>query len=252
VLLCGGGANLKQLQPFLAEGLGLPVEVFNPLLRIIDRVQRIEPEQVAEAGPRLAVAIGAALDHGQGLNLLPARPRAAAWPAVSRRVWMRAAQAVAGVAIVLYAGLWCVVGVTEWQLRGQRAAWAQVEPTYTKTLNVIASQKALEGSIEQAQQLLEQQPVWEGLFKELGDVIPANLELEELGMRAPAQSPPGSPLRFFLRGRLASGASGAQGSISQFVDALERSIFFDQVQLVSSELRTGVGATIFEIEGTLE
>jgi len=252
VLLCGGGANLKQLQPLLAEGLGLPVEVFNPLVRITDRVQRIEPEQVAEAGPRLAVAIGAALEHGQRLNLLPARPRAAALPAVPRRVWMRAAQTLAGVAVVLYAGLWGLVGVTEWQLRGQRAAWAKVEPTYTTALKVIASSKALQGSINQGQQFLEQQPIWEGLFKELGEVMPANLELVELSLSHDAEAVPGSPLRVVLRGRVAPGSSGAQGSISQFVEALEQSMFFERVQLVSSELHTGAGATTFEIEGILE
>jgi len=221
-------------------------------VRIIDRVQRIEPEQVAEAGPRLAVAIGAALDHGQEVNLLPARPRAAAWPTVSRRVWMRAAQAVAGVAIVLYAGLWCLVSVVESQLRGQRAAWAQVEPTYTKALRVIASHKALHGAIDQAQQLLEQEPIWEGVFKELGEVMPANLELVELSLSHDAEAVPGSPLRVVLRGRVAPGSGGAPGSISQFVEALEQSMFFERVQLVSSELHTGAGATTFEIEGTLE
>lgn len=252
LLLCGGGANLKQLQPFLAEGLGLPVEVFNPLVRITDRVERMEPEQVAEAGPRLAVAVGAALDHGQGLNLLPARPRAAMLSAVPRRVWIRAAQAVAGTAIALYAGLWLIVGVTEWQLRGQRAAWAQVKPTYTKALSVIARHKALHGSIDQAQQFLEAQPIWEGLFKELGEAMPANLELVEVSLRADAVTSPRSPLRIVLRGRLAPGAGGAPGSISQFVEALEQSIFFERVHLVSSELHTGAGATTFEIEGVLE
>ena len=75
VLLCGAGASLKQLQPFLAEALGVTVELLNPLLRIPNQAQRLEPESVAENGPRLVVAAGLAIDHGEGLSVLPTEVR---------------------------------------------------------------------------------------------------------------------------------------------------------------------------------
>ncbi|MBI3011056.1 MAG: type IV pilus assembly protein PilM [Candidatus Omnitrophica bacterium] len=252
VLLCGGGANLRQLQPFLAEGLGLPVEVFNPLIRIPDRVQQLEPEQIAEGGFRLAVAIGVALDHGQGLNLLHAQGRRAKPFLISRRVFATAATALGACALMLYLGLQLCAGILQRQLRHQQTRWAQVEPAYTEYLHVTSTRKTLEGTIERVQQFLDQQPVWEGIFKELGTLIPPPLQLDTLTVSADRHGGPAA-LRFHVKGTVASGSSAQAGRLSQFVEALERSVFFSHVELTSSELHSGDSdTTSFDITGAIE
>lgn len=253
VLLCGAGANLKHLQPFLTNGLGMTVEVFNPLVRIPDRLQRIEAGQVVEDGPRLAVAVGLALDHGQGLNLLPAEVRQVRVSAVSRRVWVGVTEALAGIAFVCYLGLQLTALVFDHRLRSQQPVWEQLAPTYTTYMQVTSSRKALEGTLTQAQQFLDQQPVWEGLFKELGELTPSAIELDEFRMAANDETTPPRPMWFHVKGRVAGGNASAQDSLSRFVEALERSVFFKEVELVSSEVHAGdTDTTRFDIRGMLE
>lgn len=56
VLLSGGGARLTNLTSYLAQELRLPVELFDPFLRI-EGAQSIAPE----VRPLFSVAIGLAL-----------------------------------------------------------------------------------------------------------------------------------------------------------------------------------------------
>jgi len=58
VLLCGGSANLKNLDKFLALELKIPVEIFNPLRNIAGG--EVVPETEATA---LAIAVGLGLRH---------------------------------------------------------------------------------------------------------------------------------------------------------------------------------------------
>ena len=94
--------------------------------------------------------------------------------------------------------------------------------------------------------------MWDGLLKEVSALIPATIELDEFT----AQTEEGHglrPRRFSLKGRVVSGGDSAHGSVSQFVESLERSVFFRDVALVSSELHSDEsGKTSFDIEGMLE
>ena len=252
VFLCGAGANMKQLHPFLANGLGMTVEIFNPLIRIPDRVQPMEPEQVADGGTRLAVAIGLALDQGQGLNLLPAEVQHARRAAASKVVWVRIAQGVVGAAAALYVGLQLIALMCASQLRNQERVWATWHPTYTAYMDAAAAQRMLDGSISQVRRFLDQQPLWEGMFKEIGQLVPATIELDELTAE-PAGDAGASPWRFQLKGRLAAGESAREGGTAQFLETLERSLFFRKVELSSSEMHSSdTGTSSFTVEGHLE
>jgi type IV pilus assembly protein PilM len=244
VLLCGGGATLRSLQPFLADGLGVTVELFNPLLRLTDRVQSLEAEQISEGGPRLAVAVGLALNHGQGLNVLPLAARTAMAAAISRDVVMRIGTRVGTLAMGLYLALMLVAGVIHVQVRGRQNVWAKLEADYRKGLETIASRKTLESAMQQVQYFVDGQPVWAGCLKELGALTPSGVELNEVSVMGD---------QLHIKGRVVSGKASAQGSVSQFVEALEQSIFFKAVGLTSSEMHSGeTGKTSFDIQGLLE
>lgn len=253
VLLCGGGANLKQLQPFLADGLGMTVEVFNPLIRITDRAEPVAAEQLAEEGPRLAAAVGSALDHGQGMNLLPTEVRRARMPVISRRARGLAARALAGLALALYLGAQLTAVALGHRVRSQQAVWAQAEPRYREYLRVSSTRTALEGTMAQGERFLNQRPVWEGIFKELGVLIPSTIVLSELSVVPDEDLTSPVAVRIALKGKVVSGGATAQGSISRLVGEMEDSVFFRDVKLVSSEMRAGeAGTTRFELEGLLE
>ena len=102
---------------------------------------------------------------------------------------------------------------------------------------------------------LDGQPVWEGLLKELSHLVPPMMELDELAMEMDERQE-SAPLRVHIKGRLMSapGSEGEHtGGIAQFVEALEQSVFFAQMDLSSSEIGSGQdGVTNFSIDGRLE
>lgn len=248
LLLCGGGAGLKQLQPFLADGLGVTVEVFNPLVRITQHAQSLEPEQVAEGGPRLGVAIGAALDHGDGFNLLPTELRRGAGAGALPSAWLTAVRWVGGLALAGYLVLQVAAGWLWLQVREQKQAWAGLEPGYTQCMTLVTQSKALGAMADEAQRFADQQPVWDGVFKALAAAAPETIQAEEMSV-VPAPAGGSSMWRIRLKGH----ASAGRGGIAAFIEAMERSVFFSQVELTSSELRAGAtDTTSFTIEGVLE
>ncbi len=59
IFLCGGSANLKSLDKFLANELKIPVELFNPLSLLANAPSDLSEEQKAIL-PQMAVAVGLA------------------------------------------------------------------------------------------------------------------------------------------------------------------------------------------------
>ena len=248
ILLCGGGATLKQLQSFLADGLGATVEVFNPLVRITHAAPPNDPEQIAESGPRLGVAIGAALEHGGGFNLLPDELRRGIGADQQPSKWITAARwlglfVLAGYCVLLVASGW--LGL---QIQGQERAWARVEPSYAESMRLVMNTKTLAAMADQEQRFTEQQPLWEGVLKALAIATPEHAEIQHWLAFSDQNE-----WRFRLVGEAASGQGVKDGGLAAMIDALERSSFFSGVKLVSSDMRGGVsGATHFTIEGRLD
>lgn len=251
IVLCGGGATLKSLQPFLADGLGVTVEVFNPLSRITDRLRSLEPEQVAEGGPRLAVALGLALDHGQGPNLLASSAKRKMLPAISSDRWTALARWLGVAAAAVYAGLWLTVLLLQGAVRHRQAEWAMVEPVYTQSVHLRSSATRYESVLAHVARVRDQQPVWDGLFKELSALVPPAIELDELVIHGGSGAT--TAPQILLKGHVMAEGTARESRIAALIDALERSIFFKQVELVSSEMRSGeTAATHFEIAAGLE
>lgn len=61
IFLCGGGANLKGLSPFLNTYLKIPVEIGNPWINILPEPQKEVPELPLEKSLSYATALGLAL-----------------------------------------------------------------------------------------------------------------------------------------------------------------------------------------------
>lgn len=61
VILSGGSACLKNIDKFLSEELGVPVEIINPFTGISCDSTRFRPEHLDKVGPIFAVSLGLAL-----------------------------------------------------------------------------------------------------------------------------------------------------------------------------------------------
>lgn len=250
VLLCGAGANVKHLQAFLAEGLGVTVEVFNPLVRMEQHTQPFDAERIAEDGPRLAAAIGLALDHGHSLNLLPPRLRAGRW-VLAQGVWLSAAKGLGAAALAVMLVLGVAVAVLQVKIRQQQRTWEQLEPAYRSIVASVTTCQQLARRADEMDRWFQQQPLWEGLLKEMAALLPPVVELDEILVDPEAD--PSQAMAVHLKGRVVSAGGTEEGSLAKFVDALERSPFFAQVELASSETHSGeAGQSTFTIDAVLE
>lgn len=247
LLICGMDATLSNLQVSLSEGLGIPVEVFNPLQHLPQPSKTAADELPEAEGSRLAAAIGLALSHGQGVNLLPRASQTAnaAGDATANRT-PRLAAAVGLIALAVTGGFLAAVGISQWHVSRQQRLWQQIEPAYTQRLNQDEANRSLDAALDIVQTFFERQPLWGSLLKELAALVPATIELTEChiefeGERRIAR----------LKGRVIAAGNG--GGVAQLAEALERSPFFSDVNLIDSEVRSSeMGASTFSLEAFLE
>ena len=252
ILLCGGGSNVKQLRAFLADGLGVKVELWNPLPRIPDRVQALEPEQVTEHGPRLAVALGLALEHGQTMRLITPRPRqrAAELPRLQLPAgsWRMAAASVGGMLAAAFLWMLGTLGVLQLRLNAEQRRWRAVEPAHAAGQQAAQAVAAAEAALSQVEAFRAREPVWDGVLKELGRLMPSTVELTELAVSADGAGDG----RVHVKGRVTLGGR-PERVLGQLVDGLNQSAFFSSVELAGSEIHTtGTAGATYELDGRLE
>jgi Tfp pilus assembly protein PilN len=222
----------------------MTVTLYDPLAHLEGQTQTMD------GGPRLAVALGVALAHGQGLDLKPQERKALRLKTRAR--WLVASSVFGAVVVaaLVYLGLSVVALHAGRQVRVAQREWAPLEPTYRHSMALAHQTKQLEGIVLAAQRFLDSQPLWEGIFKELGQLIPANIELTDLSATS-TEMPQALPLH--LRGTGALTSAVGDGTLAQFLDALESSVFFQGVHLASSHVSTdAVKAMTFEVVCRLE
>jgi len=61
LILSGGGAKVAGLAEYLAKETELPVEMFNPFLKMAVNQKKIDPDYLSSIGPEMAIATGIAL-----------------------------------------------------------------------------------------------------------------------------------------------------------------------------------------------
>jgi len=71
VFITGGSSRLKNLEEYLSSGLGIKVEIANPLAGIdLDLKKKASAEEVRTAAPILTLALGLAMGEASTLNLI--------------------------------------------------------------------------------------------------------------------------------------------------------------------------------------
>lgn len=245
ILLCGGGANLKQLPPYLADGLGIPAELFNPLVNLGIASGTLDQAQIDEDGPRLVTALGAALEHGGRLNLLPAQMRRIRGGGVPQGLFARVVGGLAIGAVILAAALGVWLGVLHAQVRVHDRAWAALAPAYGEASRLVVDARRIRAASSQLDRFSAQQPLWAGLFKELAVLTPPTVTLQAVTVDA------GTTID--LTGHVSAADREGQGTIARFMSALQDSPFFTHLTLISSDVQSADGGHIrFQLKGQLE
>lgn len=223
--LTGGGAFLKGLVSALSENLGLEVRLGYPLkgLTVDRQVER------SEGLHHHAVALGAALSFGEGINLLPPELKE-----VTKRTFKRATVQSVAVSVLLIAAFIFVgmrLQLTSFQKRIDAAH-----------LELSSLQPQLEEAEKEslAREILASEPYWDDVFKDLSNITGESLYLTQLAMTDQA---------IRIKGRIFSGEK--EGVLSSFIMNLESGVLKD-VRLVTSREIPDQGVSEFELRGWVD
>jgi Tfp pilus assembly protein PilN len=246
ILLCGGGARLRHLPEFLHEGLGIAVDRFEPL-RVL---QPSASGDEAGEGARLAAALGAALLHGRRMTLMPPALLALRRD-TTMRIVLGAVTAALGTALVLsYALLRLMVWQGDQRVETAQREWDTLRPGYEQYLAMTREQQRGQDTLDAIHAFTNRQPLWEGVFKEISHLLPENIQLTELFASTEASRDPSSMalITLHLKGLVGGADSGAKGSLTALLKALDASLFFRDARLAGTHVQTGAGkTTLFDI-----
>lgn len=241
VILSGGTARLRNLVPFLAERLGIGVEILNPFARL-DLADHLTREGLPEVAPRLAVAAGLALDRGRTLDLLPPQVRVARRAARARLAIRAAAAAAALVVAGTYGAAWLARAGTERALAARRASLAGLQPALEALQRLEAERGALAPQLRAYDALLGGGTLWHGVLKELSNLTPRAVTLNELAATAEG--------RLKLKGIVFTNGAAAEMILADYLGKLDASPFFSGVDLIGTREREDFDARALDFEVT--
>ena len=242
VLLSGGTAQLQGLIPFLAQRLGVRVELFNPFAHVV-LSPTLSRDGLPEIASRFATALGLALERVPRLNLLPA----------SLKLERRLSRAKVGARVLLLIlGLLLASAYAVEKIRAssyQRAflkrqeAVTSLKPLLETLRQLKEEETKLKPKLEAYEVVLRRELPWPALLKELSHVTPRAVSLEEL------TSQPDGRLR--IKGLSFPDGEGAEGMLARYLSALAGSPFFHEVNLVATAEREGYATRALDFEITL-
>ena len=223
LVLLGGGASLKGLDKFLSNELGIEIRFGNPLRGL--KIESGAIDGSLSDTHRLGVAIGAALSEAKGINLLPPEIKEET-KTIFKRATVQAV--VAGVVLglaLLYIGMG--IQLTSFQRRTDAAKM--------ELLSLGPQMEDVEAQAL-ANKILQNEPYWEDVFRELSNIVPANINLKEFSMKDGIIK---------MRGIVAS--SAPEELLSNLILGLEKSVFNNVRLIGTKEIRDRIGNE-FELE----
>lgn len=260
LLLCGGGANMKNMAFYLSQELRLPVERFNPWKFLPFDQQRINAQTLEELGPQLAMAAGVALPPIKEINFLPER---ASWAARLRQgsnpyFWSSALAAAIFTFLIL---------------KGQ-ADLGQVQKEHEQKIVQLQDLERLPltlSALKEKEKLMKQNLFflssaqvgpfsYREILAEMRHLIPPNVTITQLSVGLKALTgPQGSSSNSREKEIQILGLTFGQNAqclsaLAQMMEGLEKSPLFRNVKLVSAaeNKQYTVPAMQFEIVSELE
>lgn len=215
VVLFGGGASLGGLIKFLSGELGIEVKLGDSLEGL-----KAEPLTLPlEGRGKLDIAIGAALAEGKGINLLPPEIKEGTKRVVKRGTIEAVATAVILISVLLYIGMRIQLGNFEKRISVAKMELAGLQPQLKQA-----------EAYQLADTVLVDEPHWEGIFKELSNLIPDDIHLTNMNMRNNIIT---------MKGVVS--VEDGERLISDFILTLEKGIFKNVKLVKSKDLKDQAG-----------
>ena len=220
VFISGGGARLKGLKEYLADQLGIRVELLSPFEDMVSS---------------LVVATGLALGKAKEINLMPDKLRLIPGVLLQRHFPVILA-CLAG--FVLF-GIFLKMDITSNQykkeLTSKKAVLAGLQSANPGLFQLEETRKRLDQKKVLLPNLLLpdtglEQPAWGEILQEISRIIPGKTTLTGLSVKNK-----GTARELGLKGLTFGGDAEVLGSIVKIMEGLEKSPFFKDVRLYSSE-----------------
>ncbi|MFH1202140.1 MAG: pilus assembly protein PilM [Candidatus Omnitrophota bacterium] len=213
LVICGGAAKLKGLAAYLSGELNMKVELSEPLRGI----NKMEGALKQEAPLELCMALGAALAQEEGINLLPGEFKTQTQRTVKGAAFKATVSAIILILVFIYVGMAIRLNSINKKLQAQDLLLKALTPQF-------------EDAKEQSQiyDIVNNEPLWEDVFKELSNVVCDNLYLTSMGIK---------PDNIVLTGVILSKGARMEDILSQFMMAIEEGIF-KEVNLVSTRKKS--------------
>ena len=215
VFISGGGAGLKGLKEHLADQLDTEVELLTPFRGMAST---------------LAVATGLALGRAKVINLLPEQYRQ------GREVLLQKYTSVALACLVFFA-LFSIylkmdVACTEYrkELVSKEAELASLQSANMRLIQLEETKKRLDQEGTLIPLVSMEEPPWREMLKEISHIVPKKTTLTGLFLHTKE-----TRKELWLKGVSFGGDARIVGSIVEIMEGLERSPFFSDVRLSSSE-----------------
>ena len=215
IFISGGGAKLKGLKEYLADQLGIEVELSTPF------------EDMASS---LVIATGLALGKAKEINLLPEELR------LIPRVLLQRYSPVALTCLVSFVlfGMYLKMDGTctgyRKELTSKKAELAGLQSANKMLFQLEGTSKRLDQEKALLPKVALEQPLWGEILKEISRIVPRKTTLTGLYLRTGKTA---KELR--LKGVTFGGDAEVVGSIVEIMEGLEKSLFFKDVRLSSSE-----------------
>ncbi len=221
VILSGGSARLKNLERFLSQRLGVPVEIADPLSQI-----KYDPAifKLKEILPSFSVAVGLALraiELGEvRISLLPQIVKERVLIQARKRNLMIAAGL--GVAIIIFSGLLFLQ-----RLQQREARLRQVEAELEKIKDIVPKVEKLKrekAAVEKREKvitgLLTEKAKWLDVLLEMTRVFPSSIWLKSLSLPTKESAS-------------ISAQAGSVEAVSNLMVRLKSSPYFEEINLGS-------------------
>jgi type IV pilus assembly protein PilM len=239
LLLCGGGANLKNLDTSLSDELRLSVQRFNPLKEILFDAKKIDTQLLDQTGPVFTVAAGVAVPESRRIELLP--PKEHFWSR-ARMVKLAPRLSVLITLLVFSLIIWNMSGQVSTLKKERDEKMAKV-----KTLEMLQARltmlKEKENQIKQDLSLLPSSVIAPVPFRQaltaVSRIVPKNVTVTLFSIQdkaKPTKEEPQTSRRELQLTGLAFGSDlRSLTALAQMIEGFEKSSLFRNAKLVSAE-----------------
>ena len=235
VILVGGGAALKGLSQFLNDGLDIPVSVGDPTKGLtVAKGAEIPAEDL----PVFANAVGAALNQGRGINLLPPEIRQKTVRSFEKAAVEGIVAVAVGAVVVVFALMQLRLATLDKKIRYGGKELSAASPQMEISLHYERLNDEIKKRQAFMDEALKNEPPVKEILKELSNRLPHDASLGSLLIKDG---------KAVINGEISAETKDKGETLSKIISSLEGGLF-DKAVLVNAKMNdTAKSEAEFEI-----